>query len=425
MGILKRKKDEATAHIVIGLGYGDEGKGHMVDYLCRKHNAKLVVRFSGGPQSTHTVYTKDGMRHSFAQVGAGSFITGVNTYLSQHTMVEPFALLNECRALYDMGLVDIRKRIMIDPDCIIITPFHWIANRLMESARGDKRYGSCGFGLGECKADSLQGFAVQARDLSATSTTLRSSLCMIKEKKVEETRIYADTNLATKILFESLKAERVESLLTFYALFSTLISIDSKFLFYPQDSVVFEGSQGILLDEEHGFNPYTTWSDTTAEKALSLLGSHSQFNVEAVGVTRAYMTRHGAGPFVSEGYPIQLPEPDNKTGDWQGSVRRGYLDTVALRYSLKCAGRLDSIAVTHCDSVPQDNYTYCHVYQTPTISETKELPSTSPEDLNLCRPLFKATGKSTPELLEEELGVKVKYVSYGPTAEDIEEAYEY
>jgi len=142
-----------SAHIVIGLGYGDEGKGLMVDYLCRRHQARLVIRFSGGPQPTHTVQLKDGKRHSFAQFGAGTFIPDCYTYLSDYMCIEPYALLNEYQALYALGIDDALKRLYIDPFCTVITPYHWLANRLRESARAENRHGSCGMGLHECKKD--------------------------------------------------------------------------------------------------------------------------------------------------------------------------------------------------------------------------------------------------------------------------------
>jgi adenylosuccinate synthase len=115
-------------------------------------------------------------------------------------------------------------------------------------------------------------------------------------------------------------------------------------------SVVFEGAQGVLLDEWRGFHPYTTWSTTTFGNAEALL-AEAGMPGEALrlGVTRCYMTRHGPGPFVTEDPTLELPEPHNQAGRWQGPVRRGHLDAVALRYAIEACGGVDAIALTHLD----------------------------------------------------------------------------
>ena len=143
------------SYIVVGLAFGDEGKGSMVDYLARLHGASLVVRYSGGPQAAHTVVLQDGRSHTFTQFGSGSFISDVRTHLSRYMLIEPFAIVNEADVLariLETNRRELLGRLTIDPNCLVITPFHWMLNRLREESRGNSNHGSCGMGVGEARA---------------------------------------------------------------------------------------------------------------------------------------------------------------------------------------------------------------------------------------------------------------------------------
>jgi adenylosuccinate synthase len=120
-----------NAHIVVGMAYGDEGKGATVDLLVRKRNAGLVVRFNGGPQALHNVVTPDGRHHSFAQFGSGTFVPGVRTHLSKFMLVDPMALVTEADELRKVGVLDALQRISVDPRALIITPFQREVNRIL------------------------------------------------------------------------------------------------------------------------------------------------------------------------------------------------------------------------------------------------------------------------------------------------------
>ena len=129
---------DRRAIIVIGLGFGDCGKGTIVDHLTRAPGAHTVVRFNGGPQAGHNVVLPDGRHHTFSQFGSGTFVGGVQTLLSRFMLVEPYALLNEANHLVQSGVPDPLDRLWIDKRCAVITPAHQAANRLREG-RGPRR----------------------------------------------------------------------------------------------------------------------------------------------------------------------------------------------------------------------------------------------------------------------------------------------
>ena len=139
-------------YVVCGLGFGDEGKGSVTDFLCSSRSrdpAHAVVRFNGGGQAGHNVVTADGRHHTFAQFGSGSFTPGVRTHLSRFMLVDPLALAAEAAHLIAAGVPGALGRLTVDRDARLVTPYHQAANRARELARGRDRHGSCGMGIGE------------------------------------------------------------------------------------------------------------------------------------------------------------------------------------------------------------------------------------------------------------------------------------
>lgn len=200
---------------------------------------------------------------------------------------------------------------------------------------------------------------------------------------------------------------------------------------------VFEGAQGVLLDEWQGFHPYTTWSRIVAENAWNLL-KESGFSgdVEIVGITRSYTTRHGAGPFPTEDSSMYAvsPKEHNTLNDWQGSFRSGALDLVLLKYASECTrahGGLDSIAVTHVDILQQqkvlpyaDRYLHGDLplgCLTPNYKRDLDYQSkltTMLENVTIPEIKSVSTEDELFGLIQESTGARVKYASYGPCARD-------
>ncbi|HEX9997461.1 MAG TPA: adenylosuccinate synthetase, partial [Abditibacterium sp.] len=143
-----------TALVIVDLTFGDAGKGSITDALVRR-GANLVVRYNGGAQAAHTVFDQAGRCHIFHQFGSGTLVEGVEILLSRFMMVNPLALHYEELELREIGIPDAAERMFIDARALVTTPYHMIANRLREIARGANRHGSCGLGIGETAADAL------------------------------------------------------------------------------------------------------------------------------------------------------------------------------------------------------------------------------------------------------------------------------
>ncbi|MBI4851064.1 MAG: adenylosuccinate synthetase [Acidobacteria bacterium] len=348
------------ALIVIGLGYGDEGKGTTVDYLTRKYSAHTVIRFNGGSQAAHQVVTSSSVTHCFAQFGSGTLVPGVKSYLSHYMAVDPLALLKENQVLQEKGIYDALSRLIVDENCLVTTPFHKIINQMQEISRGDSRHGSCGKGVGQTILDSyyLKDKALFIKDLldSKIASQKLRFLWQIKLDLAEQ--IFSQhQNEELQPYLERLKnRDYVEDLVLAYKDFISKITIGNKKLLSEilsfDGTVVFEGAQGALLDFERGFYPYVTKTCTTFDNASSLLKSLSYKGIiKNIGVLRAYSTRHGRGPFVTEDELLtkELPDPYNKVNPWQSVFRVGWFDLVAAEYACQIAKNINSLAITNLD----------------------------------------------------------------------------
>ncbi len=403
------------AWIVVDLGYGDQGKGTVTDFLVRDRGAHTVVRFNGGAQAGHNVVTTDGRHHTFAQFGAGSFVPGVGTLLTRHFLLQPWAMCVEAEHLARKGVPDAFARTRIHEDARVVTPFHRAANRLRERARGAARHGSCGVGIGETAGDAERlgpDLVVRAGDL-LDAPRLRAKLRRLQAHKREE---MAPLRAASPEDFAALEdAARVDVWVAQAAPFARQARLCDdeavRALRERPGAVVFEGAQGVLLDERHGFAPHTTWSDCTPAKALEILDGWGGA-VTRLGVVRAYATRHGPGPFVTEDAALCLPDAHNGRHPWQGAFRVGWFDAVATRYAIRACGGIDALAVTCLDRIDAR----CRVASRYVIdgAEVRDIgPETEP--LWRARPLYR---EGSLQVIEEECGVPVRLVSHGPTAAD-------
>jgi len=408
--------------IVADLGYGDSGKGAVVDWLCSASGGgpvRTVVRFNGGAQAGHNVVTADGRHHTFAQFGSGSFTPGVRTHLSRFVLVDPLALAAEAAHLAAVGVPDALARLTVDRDALLVTPYHQAANRAREAARGRDRHGSCGMGIGETARYALEHPADAPRVADcAAPRALARSLGRLRDRLADE--------------LGPLEGPEVDDLCDAYRAFADRVPlVDGGYLgrLLRAGPAVFEGAQGVLLDEWRGFHPYTTWSTTTFANAEALLAEAGETAVR-LGVVRCYLTRHGPGPFVTEDPTLEFPEPHNRHGTWQGAFRTGHPDAVALRYAVEVAGGVDGIALTHLDAAARHRLRLCRAYQAggqrmPRITPGPERDLRWQEQLTstLLRarpvyedPVLEDPGRQWPGIFAEFLGAPVVLRSHGPTA---------
>jgi adenylosuccinate synthase len=428
------------AIVVVGLGYGDEGKGAVVDHLVRQHKANGVVFFNGGAQRAHNVLLPDGSHHTFSQFSSGTF-AGAMTYHAKTSVVNPYALFQEAEVLQEVlpAFPSLWNRIAVQKGALITTPFHVALNRIREVVRGQNRHGSCGMGVGETVLDAKNGFALRVEDLHDPDTLyvkLHDTQTRLR-REAYKILAAADPPLwLTGAEGETLRSfQAIKDAMWVYKVFAKAVPMFDQFEFEPDDTYIFEGGQGALLHEYHGFHPYTTWSDTSAYEALVILGDRGPLfeegGVKIVGVMRSYMTRHGAGPFVTEDPALaeRFPEAHNGHGKWQGAWRVGWTDLPALRYGIVVSEGVDELAVTHLDRV-QGDWKICRGYgfdlellkrnitrqdwEAKKATTLAALESAQPEyveDSNIDADIFL-------EMIEAELGAPVTIQGWGPTHED-------
>lgn len=352
------------AYVVCDLGFGDAGKGLVTDALVRRTGARLVVRYNGGAQAGHNVVTAEGQHHTFSQLGAGSFVPGVRTFLSRHVVVHPTGLLHEAQRFDAAHGGQVLTRVGISREARVITPFHQALNRLRELSRGEGRHGSCGVGVGETVHDGLlhPESILRAGDL-ADPDRLRSRLSDARERLWDAARALSEAcqaqggEVAASAATELQLFTHPEVIARWSSRVQPLVEagcvVDEAVLeawVGPGLPVVFEGAQGVLLDEAIGFHPHTTWTDCTPRQALELISEHLPSHAPVrVGVLRSHGVRHGNGPFPSEAALGVEVVDHNRENPWQGRVRYGWFDAVLARYALERCGGVELLALTHLD----------------------------------------------------------------------------
>ena len=421
------------AWAVVDLGFGDAGKGLVVDALVRRTGADVVVRAQGGAQAAHTVHTPDGRRHTFAQLGAGSFVAGTCTVLAPGMIVHPTALRVEAERFVAAGGPP--PEVWLHPGCALITPYDQALNRLRELARGAGRHGSCGVGVGEVAASVLGGEEVpRAGDLCDVDR-LRERLCT---RRARARAVLAELTLpddprvhAERAVFDTAGVD--DAWLARVGPLASIVVTDDEVgaRLRAARGVIFEGAQGVLLDRTRGFPPHQGWTDAGFGPAAALVDRHCPHTtLHRLGVLRAFPTRHGAGPFPSEVLGRTFPE-DNSPNPWQGPVRSGDFDAVLGRYALAAVGGVDTLVLTWLDALAHTPFRLVDAYLldgVPTAS--LPAPGDAAHQAGIGRLLGRAQARrgpavvGEPEVLaavEAALGVPVGLVSRGRTASTFED----
>ncbi len=352
----------AQAFVIADMAFGDCAKGATVDALCRQFPIDLIVRYNGGCQAAHHVVLEDGRSHCFSQFGAGMLANNkVRTHLSRFMLVEPFSMMQEANALGQLT-DDVWGRTTVDRNAVIVTPFHKYLNRLRELSRGAKAHGSCGRGIGIAREMQLKhGESVlMAKDLEYRQRTIDKLQFLLEEIWHEATSLKRFRPSGMLPLNSTDCANYADA----YVLWPAQITDG----LYPRECMVFEGAQGVMLDEKHGTAPHNTWTNTTFENADTLLDEAGVKDRTRIGCFRSYYTRHGAGPFPTEETGLDLPEPHNSNDGFQGKFRVGRFDYAMAEKALSIVGGVDFLSVSHLDYLPclgiEEEYFLDHlVYQ--------------------------------------------------------------
>lgn len=360
-----------SAYAVIGANFGDEGKGLITDYLAAKTGERtLVVRHNGGAQAGHTVVTPEGRRHVFSHFGSGTFV-GATTFLSRFFIVNPWLWEKEH---FELGQF---ARLHVDPYASLTIPSDILINQELErqrAAAGTGAHGSCGAGINEtvlrCKNGRL---ATKAGDPIETT---RSQLNHIRSNYTIG-RVHAalgesgikPTTVSQWFMDMLYSKTLAESYLESLSHFRKNVAWGIPYSYDGWGAIIFEGAQGLLLDQDHFFQPHVTHSKTGVANACvlfqELCGFHLSIPLEVIYVTRSYMTRHGPGPFPSEVFNfdwMRFKDSTNVPNEFQGTLRFGTLDLQLLRNTVHNdfftqAGMnpkiklLGSIAATHLDQM--------------------------------------------------------------------------
>ena len=302
---------------VIGAGFGDEGKGMVISSLCQQHPDALVIRFCGGQQAGHHVMLPNGLNHVFSNFGSGT-LHGCPTYWSSHCTVDPIGIINELDILLGKGVHPV---LFLNEMCPVTTPFEKAHNQSLEE---DNKHGSCGVGVGQTIQRQKDFYSLRVMDL------LYPSVLKIKMDLISH---YYANHFIDNVFIDDF-VENCSALIH-----SRYIKIVNYRPYY--DTIIFEGSQGLLLDQHGGFFPHVTRANTGTVNILNHLAFKSE-GVKRLGnlsiylVTRSYQTRHGNGPMTNQGLGRLWDNPyENQiVGGWQGEFRRSVLDLDLLKYAI-------------------------------------------------------------------------------------------
>ena len=346
------------AYAVIGANFGDEGKGLMTDLFCRTEGSVINIRSNGGAQAGHTVCTNDGKRHIFSHIGSGCF-AGADTFLSGYFILNPMLFSKELNVLgNDIG------NVFIDRRCKVTLPCDMLLNQFAETMRGKDRHGSCGIGIFETIVRNRDSrYTLTFGDIrKADRTALKKLINRINEE-------YCPVRAGELVISGSTKTELLDILANdmltenylddLYAMAALCREADEQII-ENYDTAVFEGAQGLMLDQDReDYFPNLTPSSTGMKNIRAILDRLEKRETEVCYVTRSFFTRHGAGRFDTESRDIVqrygLYDKTNAPNEFQGNFRYGWFDLPEFMASLALDKRYIAederlaIAVTHLD----------------------------------------------------------------------------
>ena len=328
--------------VVLGAQWGDEGKGKVTDFFAS--SADLVVRFQGGNNAGHTIVVGEN-KIALSLTPSGVLYPNCVPVIGSGCVVDLGFLKKELEMLNEKNIST--KNLALSANAHVIMPYHKILDELIEESLGDKKIGTTKKGIGPCYADKIQRYGIRVQDLLDDSVFAEKLNSNLNEKNNLLTKIYNHDPLSADETIEEF-SEYKEMVQQHISDTSLLVSNAIK----ENKSILFEGAQGTLLDIDHGTYPFVTSSNTSAANAATGSGIGPLNLDRVVGVTKAYISRVGSGPFITE--------QENEIGDYliekgaefgvvTGRRRRcGWLDLISLKYSVR-VNSLSELFITKLD----------------------------------------------------------------------------
>ncbi len=412
--------------VILGTQWGDEGKGKIVDLLTDQ--AKAVVRFQGGHNAGHTLVI-DGEKTVLHLIPSGILREHVQCLIGNGVVLSPDALLKEIAELEARG-VPVRERLRISAACPLILPYHVALDQAREAKRGDAKIGTTGRGIGPAYEDKAARRGLRLGDLQDKQRFA---------SKLKEVMEYHNFALQHYYRVEPLSYEKVlqdtlamaEEILPMLGDVTTILHECRT----NNDNIMFEGAQGSLLDIDHGTYPYVTSSNTTAGGTATGSGFGPLYLDYVLGITKAYTTRVGSGPFPTELFDdvgAHLAEKGHEFGATTGRARRcGWFDAVALRHAVNI-NSISGICLTKLDVL--DGLETIKICVSYTCKDGKPVPNpVDSEDYEALVPVYEEVpgwsestlGAKTLEelpqaardyikIIEEAVGAPIDIISTGP-----------
>jgi len=329
--------------VVIGTQWGDEGKGKIVDWLAE--SVQGVVRFQGGHNAGHTLWI-NGKKTILRLIPSGIMHPGVTCFIGNGVVLSPEALLKEIEELEAAGL-DVRSRLQISEICPLILPYHIAVDQAREARKGEGKIGTTGRGVGPAYEDKIARRALRVQDLFNPS---------LFDEKLAELLDYHNFVLTKYLGAEAVSAEQVrDQAMALAPTIAPMVKDVSSNLYALQQAgqrLLFEGAQGALLDVDHGTYPFVTSSNCLAGAASAGAGVGPQSLDYVLGITKAYTTRVGSGPFPTElvdEIGTRLATIGKEFGSVTGRPRRcGWFDGAALKRSVRLNG-ISGLCITKLD----------------------------------------------------------------------------
>ena len=367
--------------VILGSQWGDEGKGKMVDLLTEK--AQAVVRFQGGHNAGHTLVI-NGQKTVLHLIPSGILHEGVQCFIGQGVVVSPKALLEEINSLAKQG-VEAAQRLKISPAATLVLPYHVALDKANEARKGRQAIGTTGRGIGPAYEDKVARRSLRVCDLIDLNTFKERCEHILQYHNAVLKHYYEAEPVTLNMVLEDIMPAR-ETLLSMMS----DIRVDLQTLRQNGANIIFEGAQGALLDIDHGTYPYVTSSNTTAGGVATGSGFGPLYLDEVVGVTKAYCTRVGGGPFPTELLDEVgqfLGKKGQEFGATTGRARRcGWFDVCVMRRSVE-VNSLSSLAITKLDVLDElDELKICTHYKLK--GDKISHPPVTHEEYSACEPVY-------------------------------------